>query len=263
MAAENSSAGLDELRARRAYECRLEPGRALRSLAEAAAFLADRGMLTRTPASSLPSLFGACHEEGYRPGRGGFAEWPATAYPWFGALAGREGVRELAVQAGRSILVTDAVAALMDPLCRAALAAAATRAGDGAVLLGHLAAAGPSEVGDLKVELGWDASRLRRARGPLERTGAAVRRSVTLPARGRGHTHSSVLARWDQAFPQPSGGGSLADVLVAGVRAAVLVPEDEPAGWFSFHPRADAALIEGLVAGGRLRRPAPGWLSAP
>jgi hypothetical protein len=260
---ENSSAAVARLRARRAYACRLDPARALRSQEEAAAFLADRGLLTRMPASSLPSLFGACHEEGYRPGGGGFAEWPATAYPWFGALAARDDVHELAVHAGRSVLVTGAVAALMDPLCRRGIAEAESHGGDGAALLAHLAAAGPSEGGDLKAELGWDAGRLRRVRRPLERTGAVVRRSVTLPAKGAGHTHSSVLARWDQAHPQAAEGGSLAEVLVAAVRAAVLVPEAEPPAWFTWRPRADASTIEGLVAGGRLIRPAPGWLSVP
>jgi hypothetical protein len=262
-AGENSSAQLATLRARRAHECRLEPDRALRSLDEAAAFLDERGLLTRTETSALPSLFAACHEEGYRPGRGGFAEWPATAYPWFGRLAQRDGVLDLAVHGGRRILVTGAVAALMDPLCRAALAHAEVDGGDPAVLLAHLAAAGPSELGDLKVELGWDAGRLRRARRPLERAGALVAGGVTLPARGRGHTHSSVLRRWDQTFPRPAAGGSLADVVAAGVRAAVLVPEDEPPAWFSWRPRPDRALIDGLVASGRVRRPAPGWLSAP
>ena len=62
-----------ELRERRAFECRLTPDRALRSLDEADAFLRDRGMLTRTTDSALPSLYEACHEEAYKPGGVGFA----------------------------------------------------------------------------------------------------------------------------------------------------------------------------------------------
>ena len=46
------------------------------SLEEAEEFLCDRGLLTLMPDSSLPSLFGACHEEPYRPGGRGFARWP-------------------------------------------------------------------------------------------------------------------------------------------------------------------------------------------
>src|SRR5207248_5445670 len=86
-----------ELRALRAFACRLEPARALQSVDEAADFLADRGMLTRTADCALPSLFEACHEPPYRAGRGGFADWPETAYPWFWELAHRDGVYELAV----------------------------------------------------------------------------------------------------------------------------------------------------------------------
>jgi len=52
---------VEELQKRRAYLCRLNPDRALESQQEALEFLRDRGMLTRTPDSALPSLFEACH----------------------------------------------------------------------------------------------------------------------------------------------------------------------------------------------------------
>jgi hypothetical protein len=252
---------LTELQARRAFECRLEPQRALRSFDDAAAFLHDRGILTRTADSALPSLFGACHEPPYRAGRGGFADWPATAYPWFWELSQRDGVFELSVHGGKRVLVTPATAALADPICRAELAAAEAGASDPAQLLRHLASAGPSPLDDLKVELEWDAARLRRARRPLERTGALVSHGVTLAADSGGHVHSSVLARWDQAFPEPAA-GSLADLVVVCVRAAVLAPQAELARWFSWRPQPDAALVEQLIADGRLVRPAAGWVAA-
>ena len=251
-----------ELDALRALACRLDPARALRSVAEAAEFLADRGMLTRTPDCALPSLFEACHQPPYRAGRGGFADWPETAYPWFWELAQHDGVYELAIHGGKKLLVTEAVARLADPLCRAELARAEAGDGDPARLVRHLASAGPSAVADLKVELEWDAARLRRARRPLERTGAVVSHGVTLPGAESGHVHSSVLARWDQVGPQPSS-GSLGDLVVAAVHAAVLAPEAEVASWFSFSERADAALVDALVAAGRLVRPAPDWLTVP
>jgi hypothetical protein len=74
---------LAELQERRALECRLTPDRALQSLDEADAFLADRGLLTRTADCALPSLYGACHEPPFKPGKPGFATWPATKWPWF------------------------------------------------------------------------------------------------------------------------------------------------------------------------------------
>ena len=97
---------LPELRARRAFECRLDPARALVSLDDAADFLADRGILNRAADCALPSLFGACHQPPYRAGKGGFAEWPQTAYPWFAELAARDEVVQLSVHRGKRVLMT-------------------------------------------------------------------------------------------------------------------------------------------------------------
>ena len=97
---------------RRAFDCRLTPDRALGTLAEAEAFLRDRGLLTRTADCALPSLYEACHEDPYKPGSPGFATWPATKWPWFGELADR-GHLSTAVHRGKSLLISDAVARLL------------------------------------------------------------------------------------------------------------------------------------------------------
>jgi hypothetical protein len=97
---------LAELQERRARECRLTPDRALETLDDAEAFLRERGLLTRTADSALPSLFGACHEEPYARGSQGFGLWPATKWPWFGELAER-GYLVLKVHRGKSVMVTD------------------------------------------------------------------------------------------------------------------------------------------------------------
>lgn len=240
---------MDELRERRAFECRLTPERALGSLDEAEAFLLDRGLLTRMSDSALPSLFEACHEEPYAPGRPGFGRWPRTKFSWFGELGAR-GHLTLAVHGGKSLLVTDDTARLLDPLCRAELE---RRADD--PLLRHLETAGPSELEDLQLELGLAPKELRRLRAPLERCGAVVARSVVYEDP---HRHTSVLARWDQLVPERSGGG-LAELLVAGVRAAVLAPEPELARWFSWW---EEGIVDRLVEERRLARPEPGWVSA-
>jgi hypothetical protein len=52
----------------------------------------------------------------------------------------------------------------------------------------------------------------------------------------------------------------LSELLVAGVRAAVVAPEREAARWFSW---SEDGLVEELVAQGRLIRPEAGWLAAP
>jgi hypothetical protein len=240
---------LDEPRERRAFECRLTPDRALGSLDEAETFLVDRGLLTRTTDSALPSLFEACHEEPYAPGKPGFGRWPRTKFPWFGELGAR-GHLTLAVHGGKSLLVTDETARLLDPLCRAELE---RHAGD--PLLRHLEAAGPSELGDLQLELGLTPKELRRLRSPLERCGAVVARSIVYE---EPHRHTSVLSRWDQLVPESSGGG-LGELLVTAVGAAVLAPEPELSRWF---PWREDGVVERLVAGGRLSRPTPGWISA-
>jgi len=240
----------EELRERRAFECRLTPDRALESLDEAEEFLLDRGLLTRTADSALPSLFGACHEEPYAPSKPGFGQWPRTKYPWFGELGAR-GYPILAVHRGKSLLVAPEVARLLDSLCRAEL----ERHADD-LLVRHLADAGPSELQDLQVELGLSPRELKRLRAPLERCGALVSRSIVYE---EPHRHTSLLSRWDQLFPEAGPGGGLDELVVRAVRAAVLAPEDEPRRWFAWW---EDGLVERLVEQGRLVRPEPGWLAA-
>jgi hypothetical protein len=273
---------LAALRERRAFECRLTPGRALESLDEAEGFLRERGMLTRTTDSALPSLYEACQEEAYQPGGRGFATWPATKWPWFGELAGR-GYLCVAVHRGKNLLISPEAAALLDPICRAETDR--MRAADAAWrrLLDHLAMTGPSVLDDLRLELGLKRQELKALRSPLERCGAVVARSVAMTtaggaAEGESHAQSSELSRWDQAYsggtsaaagpeagtpgrPPPAAGAAradlgaaLGDLLVAAVRAAVVAPEAELRRWFSWTWYWTDSLVGDLVRSGRLRR---------
>jgi hypothetical protein len=252
-----------ELEERRAYLCRLTPDRALESPEEAQGFLRDRGLLTRTPDSALPSFFAACHEEPYAPGSRGFGSWPATKYPWYFALAERPDVHELKVHKGKSILFTDGTLRLVDPICRAELARMEQHE-EWAQLLRHLADAGPSTLDDLQTELGLKPKELKRLRYPLELCGAVVSRSLRVELPDGGHTHTSELLRYDQAYPEPSGGDGVDELLVAAVRAAVLAPERElTRKWFSWKWLFPDGLVDRLVSEGRLERPAPGWVAAP
>jgi len=243
---------LAALEAERSRACRLTPDRALRDIEEAADWVRERGIVTTTPDCALPSLFLACHEPPYKPGSRGFGLWPRTKYPWAVELTAHPGIHGLKIHRGKRVLVSDAVAAIVDPLCRAAVEAAS-----GSRLVAHLRAAGPSLAEDLQVELGLSAPALRRLRAPLERSGAIVSRSVTVPARTGGHRHTSELRLWPPAeTPAPGANVSpeaaLDDLLVAGVGAAVLAPEDEVAGWFSW-PVARGT-VERLAGEGRLLR---------
>ncbi len=237
---------MTELAERRSRLCRLTPDRALETLDEAERFLVDRGMLTLMPDCSLPSLFGACHEEPYDASKQGFGQWPRTKFPWGVELAARPGVCALKIHRGKRLFLSAETAAVVDPLCRAELARA--EAGEygpeAARLVAHLAEVGPSLVEELTEELGLD----RRARTRLERVGAVVSRGFVLEP----HRHTSELARWDQRF-EPSAGGGLEELVLAGVRAAVVAPEREVRTWFSW--LAPAELLE------RLPHPEPGWVS--
>jgi hypothetical protein len=245
---------LEQLDEQRRHECRLTPDRALETLGEAEEFLRDRGLLTRTADTALPSLFEACHEEPYAREKPGFGQWPATKFPWFGQLGAR-GHLILAVHRGKSLLVTVETADLLDPICRAELARMENADEGWALLLRHLADAGPSELDDLQTELTLAPKELKSLRSPLERCGAIVARSIVYEDP---HRHTSLLLRWDQAHPEPTGGPdprqALGELLCAGVRAAVVAPERELARWFSWRWYWHDGLVDDLVRGGRLAR---------
>jgi hypothetical protein len=245
------------LEERRANACRLTAERALRSLDEAAAFLTDRGMLTRAADCSLPSLFGAIDEPPYRDGGRGFASWPRYSWRWSFALAARDEVLVLRIHRGRDLYLTGAAVDAVDPLCRTELAHVEEGAEgpEAAALVAHLAAAGPSLTTDLRDELGLGTAGLRRLRTRLEARGALVSRSVELEERV-----ASELRRYDQAVAEPRTGG-LPALLAAAVHAAVAAPEEEARRWFAWP--VPSGTVDELVADGTLSRPAAGWLAVP
>jgi len=246
---------LVELKRRRAIECRLTPDRALETLDDAVAFLSDRGLLTRMPDSELPSLFGACHEEPARAGGKGFELWPRTKWIWSFQLVQRPRIMLTKLHRGKSLYLSFEVARLFDPLVREAIA---TARGDDAALLEHLEAHGESMSEDIELELGWDRARLKKARNGLERTGALV--SDGLVFVDETTWHFAPVRRWDQVTePTETKADPHAEVLLAGLRAAVIAPESDLRGWFSW-PIPDGT-VDRLVRSGRVTRPAPGWLA--
>jgi hypothetical protein len=253
---------LAELRARRLHDCRLTPDRKLRTLDDALAFLADRYLLTLTQDSSLPSLFAATHEEAYDATKKGFASWPKTKWSWGGELAQRENVFETKLHRGKTLFLSPEGARAADPLCRAALGEAESGEDDRARLVRHLKSAGPSSVEDLKSELGLDANALRKVREGLEKSGAVVSRAIAVEDSKGGHRHSSVISRWDQAWRKPwkaTEDTALDEMIVLGVRAAVVTHEDEVRTWFTWP--VERPTINALVTSGRLTRPASGYLA--
>ncbi len=143
----------------------------------------------------------------YRPGTPGFGSWPATKWPWFGALTER-GHLCVAVHRGKNLLVSSEAAALLDPICRAETDRMRAEDPGWRRLLDHLARVGPSTTEDLRTELSLKRQELKALRSPLERCGVIVARSVAMTsgrddADGDGHRHDSELSRWDQAYQGP------------------------------------------------------------
>ena len=253
-----------ELRQKRLHDCRLTADRKLGTLDEAEAFLIDRGVLTLTQDSALPSLFAATHEEPYKRGSAGFGSWPKTKWPWGGELALRPGVHALKVHRGKVLLCHQAAMRAVDPLARAALAEADAAGDEGSRLVRHLRSAGPSKIDDLKAELGLEAPALRKVREKLESVAAVVSRDVAVDDGKGGHRHTSELARWDQAWNKPWKANqeqALAELVLIGVRAAVLAHQDEVGKWFSWP--VEWPLLAELISARRLQRPGPGWLAIP
>lgn len=256
----------DAVLRRREFECRLTEDRALSDLVDAAGFLADRGLVTRTADCALPSLFEACHEEAYAKGGVGFAAWPKTKWSWAGTLGMRDDVFVLKIHNGKNVFLTTETIALADPVCRAELARMRAEDPAWSRLLDYLADVGPSLLATVQEELGLRPRELKALRYPLERCGALVSRQAEAGAGDGAHEHTSELARYDQLVPgTPASPGdpvsALGDLVVAGVRASVVAPEHELRRWFSWRWYFDAGLVDHLVADGRLARPAPGWVS--
>ena len=228
-------------------------------------------MLARTSDSALPSLYEACHEEAYaaaaataspagpRPGGPGSASSPAAA-----TLPRRAPRQEPAGQPG------DRGAARPDlprprptgcaPRTRLAAAARPPRRGRPVPRRRPARRAWPRAPGTQGAQV------IRSSAAALSSPG----RSPCPPAARRhaagGHTHSTELARWDQAYPagascraasaaSPSDpSGALGDLVVAAVRAAVIAPESEVRRWFSWPWYWTGTLVDDLVRTARLRR---------
>jgi hypothetical protein len=234
----------------------LTPDRALTSLEDAANFLQDRGMLTRMPDCSLPSLFGACHEAPANPAGRGFDLWPKSKWIWSFQLARDPRTLLTKLHRGKSLYLSMKTARAFDPLVRQAIDSAQ---GDDAALLEHIGRHGASMNEDVMLELGWDGKRLKSSRKRLERVGAVL--SDGLVFESSTSWYFAPMRRWDQVVRSPARSEDpLGDVIVAGVSAAIVAPESEIGSWFSW-PLA-RGIFDQLVHEGRLSRPAPGLLAS-
>lgn len=244
-----------ELEDERKIACRLTADRALNDVEQAAAFLADRGMLTRFPDCALPSLFGACHEEPGRAGGRGFDLWPKTKWVFSFQLSQHRGTVLTKVHRGKSLYLSMDAARSFDGIVRRSIEDAI---GDEALLLDHLDRHGPSGAEDAELELRWPHERLKRARTRLEKVGAVI--SDGLVFEDTSTWHFAPLRRWDQVVERSDRDEDpFAEVLVAGLKAAVIAPESDLKSWFTWP--IPAGTVDRLVDEGRLVRPEPGLVA--
>ena len=200
------------------------------------------------PDCALPSLFGACHEAPSRPGGRGFDLWPKTRWIWSFQLTldGRAILTKM--HRGKSLYLSTAMAQLFDPLVRSVIARAS---GDELRLLEHLQRHGESMADDVELELGWTRKRLKSVRDRLERFGAVISDGLVFDESGG--WHFAPMRRWDAVVPKaPASKDPLGDVIVAGVRAAVIAPEHEVRSWFTWPVTSET--IDRLVKAGALQR---------
>ena len=220
-------------------------------------------MLSTTPSSSLPSLYGAC-EPNPDPNARGFAALPVGRWWWDSALSEQEGVWRTRFLRGKVLLLVDEVMALAAPLCRRALdvADAGAAGPDAQALTRYLETEGPSVLATIKRDLNLDSKTLARIRRTLEPVGAVISEEVELPAKNGGHIHTSRLRRYDDIDGIPTSDGSgddaLSALLLTGVGAAVVAPSQEVASWFTWPGGADA--LARLIDRGELVETAPGWV---
>lgn len=162
------------------------------------------------------------------------------------------------IHRGKTLFLSPAAAALADPVCRAEIERMEAADESWAAVLRHLGNTGPSLLEDLQRELDLKPKELRAIRSPLERCGAVVGRTL----KTEDDDWVTELSRWDHVVPGSQNGG-LDELVVAGVRAAVVCPERDPRRWFSWTWLWRDGLIDRLVDEQRLTRPEPGRLALP
>src|SRR5207245_6110541 len=135
------------------HEWLYTPVRSIQTLEDDETVPVDSVNITLTQDSAQPSHYAASHEEPYKKGSPGFGSWPKTKYVWAFQLAERPGVLALKVHRGKVLLSHREATRAIDPLARAALAAAEAAGDDRARLVRHLGSAGPTLLDDVKAEL--------------------------------------------------------------------------------------------------------------
>jgi len=98
---------------------RLTPDQALTTVEAAVKFVREIGLVLRTPYPYLPSLFGAAQGKPFKPGAGGFGNWPAHAWWWDREISALPDVLTLKLIRGRTTFAASKAWPAIDAAVRA------------------------------------------------------------------------------------------------------------------------------------------------
>lgn len=248
----SSSAPIQELERWRLYRHRLTPDRALKTLAQARRFLDDVGLAVLTPHTYLPSIFGAAQGEPFKPGVGGFGDWPAHAWWWGEELEKQPDVVKVKVLKGRWLYVAKRLWPIADAAIRSR---DHSPTGVEQLVMALLRDSGRLRSDELDAMLqrshGVTKASARTARNRLENLGLLISRGAVVD----NHRHVSILETWANRFPTPLTGETSISGLVGAVMAAVVyAPAMDFARLFAWPRTTLAEALDVLVKANAITR---------
>jgi hypothetical protein len=184
----------------RAHVHRLTPDRALHTVDEAVRFIREVGVALWSPDPYLPSLFGAAQGRPYKPGVGGFGNWPAHAWWWDRKIAEFPDIMTFKLVQGRTTFAAKATWPAIDAAVRGRppeIFDAFTR--DLIAELRRRGATPGRELQILQRPGRANAKLLRKARNVLERRGLLIAKPIV----HGDHHHDILLELWETRFLRP------------------------------------------------------------
>lgn len=244
-----------DLRALRVRRHRALPGLALRSPAEARAFVREAGIAAQTWDDDLPSLFAAANGSPEKPAAHGFAGWPEHAWSWPGEIGADGDVLECKVYRKKTAFFAKEIW----PALLRALPRPDPRTPLEDEILARLAG-GPVRADLLAAELGARSKEITRAKRALEERGAIFCAGTTVPTKDGGHTHTALLRLPEHVFDDDAKRAAArmtplearARLLTAALDAAVFAPERRVLAWFPLSPDEAWDALAAARADGRI-----------
>ncbi len=230
----------------RAYLHRLTPDRALNTVEEAARFVREIGVVLLSPYRYLPSLFAAAQGQPFKPGFGGFGQWPAHAWWWDREISALPDVVTLKLIRGRTTFAASKAWPAIDAAVRGRIP---EKFGEFECdLIAELQERGATPSRELNLVRGYGRAgtkRLQKARDTLERRALLLSRPII----HGDHLHDSLLELWETRFPEPmSEARGIEPLLLTCLQvSAGPVPVEEVFAWIAWPKNQLQSLIRELI----------------